>query len=226
MTFAREEPNAVRSVGFETAAFVMEQRALRTRCEDRFATMTVPDRQVAVYPIRGGKLATFFAHASTRTPPDLRGAGEKLRAVYGDLDWIVPEILRALPSDDEIYYDAVSQVVLPHWSRGRVTLVGDACQAVSLLAGQGASMAMGGAWALSMELAVPGSSLSDALARYESRVKPAIERKQRAGRRLAKWFVPSTSRRIVVRDWALAASKWPGLSWILANQLEGESIVR
>ncbi|MGH3981532.1 MAG: NAD(P)-binding protein [Pseudonocardiaceae bacterium] len=39
-------------------------------------------------------------------------------------------------------YDQVAQIEITQWSRERVILVGDACQAVSLLAGQGASLAI------------------------------------------------------------------------------------
>jgi 2-polyprenyl-6-methoxyphenol hydroxylase-like FAD-dependent oxidoreductase len=41
---------------------------------------------------------------------------------------------------------------MPRWSAGRVTLVGDACYAVSLLAGQGASRSMAGAFVLANRL--------------------------------------------------------------------------
>ena len=52
----------------------------------------------------------------------------------------------------EFYFDSVSQVELPDWRSGRVTLAGDACQCVSLFAGQGASLALAGAFILAEEL--------------------------------------------------------------------------
>jgi flavin-dependent dehydrogenase len=58
-----------------------------------------------------------------------------------------------------VYYDQVAQIVLPRWSRHRVVLVGDAGYAVSLLAGQGASLAVGGAYVLAEQLAT-GPALS------------------------------------------------------------------
>ncbi|MFQ5970733.1 MAG: FAD-dependent monooxygenase [Alphaproteobacteria bacterium] len=216
---------ALRFLGFHTAAYVIDDNTLRDPNGGAFRTMTVPGRQVAVYPIRGGRLATFFVHDAERQPDGVAAVGEVLRAVYGDLGWVVPDLLACLPADEHVYFDTVSQVVLDRWSRGRVTLVGDACQAVSLLAGQGASMAMGGAWALAAELREAGS-IEDALARYEARVKPAIERKQKAGRRMAKWFVPATRQRIALRDFMLRVSTKPGLSWLLRGILSGESIVR
>ena len=40
------------------------------------------------------------------------------------------------------YFDAVSQIRMPSWTRGRVALVGDAAACPSLLAGQGSALAM------------------------------------------------------------------------------------
>ena len=42
--------------------------------------------------------------------------------MYGDLDWVVPTLLaRCDPAC--LYFDAVSQVVMPRWSTGHVALV-------------------------------------------------------------------------------------------------------
>jgi 2-polyprenyl-6-methoxyphenol hydroxylase-like FAD-dependent oxidoreductase len=219
-----EGQEAERFLGFYTAAFVIADPGLSEEHAGAFRTLTVPGRQVAIYPIRGGKLATFFVHDAKLQPEGLTSPADILRAVYDGLPWVVPRLLARIPSPAEVYFDRVSQVVLRSWSRGRVTLVGDACQAVSLLAGQGASMAMGGAWALSAEIG-RGGSIEQILQRYESRLKPAIEAKQRAGRRMAGWFVPATRWRIAMRDLLLRASVRPGMSWLLAGSISGTSIV-
>jgi 2-polyprenyl-6-methoxyphenol hydroxylase-like FAD-dependent oxidoreductase len=46
----------VRQLGYHTAAFVFDDRAMQEEIGDAFATLTVPGRQVALYPIRGGKV--------------------------------------------------------------------------------------------------------------------------------------------------------------------------
>ena len=61
-------------------------------------------------------------------------------------------LIRSRIARDGVYYDLVAQVEMEQWSRGRVALIGDACCAVSLLAGQGASVAMGAAYVLADEL--------------------------------------------------------------------------
>jgi 2-polyprenyl-6-methoxyphenol hydroxylase-like FAD-dependent oxidoreductase len=57
----------------------------------------------------------------------------------------VPELLRGLDSNSSVYFDRISQIAMDTWSRGRVVLVGDSAWCVSLFAGYGASLAVGGA---------------------------------------------------------------------------------
>ncbi len=104
-----------------------------------------------------------------------------------------------------LYFDAVSQIVMPRWSTGRVALVGDACQCVSLLAGQGASLAIAGAHALASEILVD-RDLEGGLARYERRMKPHVSRAQAGGRSMARWFAPRSRIRLFLRDMVLRLS--------------------
>ncbi len=214
-----------RYLGYHTAAAILDE-PLPGAPADAFSILTEPRCQVGVYPILGGRMASFFVHAAGRRIEDrtTAAARRELRAVYGDLNWLVPELLERCDRVSGIYFDEVSQVELPVWSRGRVVLVGDACQCVSLLAGQGASMAMAGAYVLAQELA--RDEVGPALARYELRLRPSIERAQRAGRRIARWFVPETGLRRVLRDAVLRASAWPLASGFLKRQLAAGSIFR
>lgn len=169
-----DEHQFFRYLGFHTAAYIFEDRDLRRELEGGFRMLGVPGREVGLYPIRDGKIASFFVH---RTPDQALPSSscEELERTYGDLGWIVPDALRHCGDDSEVYYGQVAQIEMPDWSRGRVTLVGDACQAVSLLAGQGASMAMGGAYLLARELRADGP-VEECLAGFEARLKPMIER--------------------------------------------------
>ncbi len=215
-----------RFLGYHTAAAILDE-PLADAPADAFSILTEPRRQVGIYPIRGGRMASFFVHRADRRLEDRSSAAARreLHDTYGNLNWLVPDLLRRCGRAPEIYLDEVSQVELPAWSRGRVVLVGDACQCVSLLAGQGASMAMAGAYVLAEELAGEGG-VGAALARYERRLRPGIERKQRAGRGLARWFVPDNAWRLAIRDLVLRASSWPLASWVLRRQIAGGSIFR
>ncbi len=215
----------VRRLGYRTLAFVVEDEALRSAIGDAFRTLTTPERQVAVYPIRNGRVATFFVHRTSddRVDFSVAAARRELREVYGGMGWIVPDLIERCGEDSDVYFDEVTQVVAPAWHRGRVVLVGDACQCVSLLAGQGASMALAGAYVLAEELA--RADTSTALARYQARLQPSIAAKQAAGRNLARWFVPRSPVRLALRDLFMRMSTWRPVASIVRRQLAADSVV-
>jgi len=203
------EDSFSRFLGYYTSAFIVDDPKIRESLDDAFYTLTVPGRQVAVYPIRGGRLATFFIHKSERLLGDFspETVREELYKAYGGMGWIVPDLLGRCPHDrSQVYFDEVAQIEMPAWSRGAVVLVGDACGCVSLLAGQGASMAVSGAYTLAEELGAAQEGeeeMAAALGRYEAKLKPSVKKRQKAGRRLAQWFVPGDHVRLAVRDAAM-----------------------
>jgi 2-polyprenyl-6-methoxyphenol hydroxylase-like FAD-dependent oxidoreductase len=204
-------------LGFHTAAYTFADAALRERLGDQFAMTDSVDRAVGLYAIRDGRIAVFTVHrtADATLPKDPRGS---IRSTYADLGWLVPEALAHCPSGPALYYDQVSQIEMPNWTRGRVALLGDACQAVSLLAGQGASLAVAAAHLLATEL---GSTptVSEALARYRSRLAPVVAEKQAAGRRTAQWFLPASAGRLTLRRLSLRAMRLPGLDHLISGRL-------
>jgi 2-polyprenyl-6-methoxyphenol hydroxylase-like FAD-dependent oxidoreductase len=133
---------------------------------------------------------------------------------------VVPQALAGLPRPDELYYDQVAQIEIPRWSADRVVLVGDACQAVSLLAGQGASMAMGGAYVLG-ELLADGGRIDAALAAYEAVWRPGVVEKQAAGRRGASWFLPSNNLQLLARRTVMRTARLPVLTRLIASTVTG-----
>jgi 2-polyprenyl-6-methoxyphenol hydroxylase-like FAD-dependent oxidoreductase len=98
-------------------------------------------------------------------------------------------------------------------------LVGDACHCVSLVAGQGASLAMAGAYVLAEELSRGVLGVPGALKAYERRVKPGVERIQIAGRRIARWFVPQSWFGLAIRNGLTRVATWP-----LARNIVGASM--
>lgn len=220
------EREFVRPLGYCAVAFVVEDPDLRNRVGNRLATLSEPGRQVALYPIRSGRVAAFFVHEAGNGSGRHSEASSvaELKTVYRGMRWVVPELLKHAGTAD-IYFDAVSQVVVSRWHRRRTVLLGDACYCVSLLAGQGASLAMAGAYILAEELAACRDDVGSALARYEYRLRPAIERKQEAGRGMARWFVPKSRVQILARDLAFRMSAWPISSCLLRRALAAESVL-
>ena len=86
-------------------------------------------------------------------------------------------------------------------------------------------MAMAAAYILAEELN-RGGELGEALERYQHRLKPAIKKKQIAGRKMAAWFVPDDSLRLTLRDLALRLSVWPVASYLVRNRLSGDRVLR
>ena len=220
-----QESQYVRYLGRNTGAYIIDRPGPMLRLKNEFYTLTVLGKQVGVYPIRGNRLATFFVHAASAPAPRSAEAGAKeMRACYRDLGWIVPDILDYLDART-LYFDSVSQIRMPRWSSGRVALLGDAAYCVSLLAGQGASLAMAGAYILAEELSNAAASLESRLARYEQRLRPAVEEKQEAGRKMAKWFVPEDSVRLMFRDFMMSLSGFPPARPLLQRVLSPSSVL-
>ncbi|RCV53389.1 FAD-dependent oxidoreductase [Marinitenerispora sediminis] len=189
LAFGAEE-RFIRDLGFHTAAYVLHDSETARSLGDALHMLDAPGVQVGAYPLDGGRVATLFSHRAPAGAPLPADPRARLRQVYGGLGWIVPRLLERCPEPAQVYYDRVAQVEMPAWSRGRVALVGDACQALSLLTGQGAGMALAGAEALAGELR-RGDGVAAALARYEERVRPVVRRLQAEGRAAAEEFVPA-----------------------------------
>ncbi|MFI5843965.1 FAD-dependent monooxygenase [Catenuloplanes sp. NPDC051500] len=98
------------------------------------------------------------------------------------LGWIVPQILDHMRDASGFHFDARIQVIMEHWTKGRVALVGDAGYAVSLTTGQGASMAMAGAYVLAGEIAAAGADPAAGIARYEDEIRGYVLRGQASAR--------------------------------------------
>lgn len=201
----------VRYLGHHTAAFSFDDPVLSARIGYRYQMLTVPHRMIGCYAVRDGAMAALMLYRSDS--PDLPAdPAAALRDRFGDLGWVTPSLLSVVP--DDVYYDEVSQVDMPVWHRGKVVLVGDACGAVSLFAGHGASLAMTGAYVLAEELSADPDG---AFARYQARMKPAVVHTQEFGQRFIGWMAPASRWRISVRDLAFRLAGLP----VVRNLIRG-----
>src|ERR1051326_6299178 len=223
LVFGPEE-NFFRYLGFHTAAYIFQDPEIHHRLSGRFCLTDSANRLMGLYGLRDGRVATFCVHrtADPTLPPDPR---TMLQETYASLGWLVPRALEHCPSGAEVYYDHVAQVEVPQWTRRRVVLVGDACQAVSLLAGQGGSLARGGAPALGEHLAT-AHSIETALARYEQVWRPVINEKQQVARRGTEWFLPRTEAQVWARRVMFAAGSLPFVDRDFGAELVGKSNLR
>jgi 2-polyprenyl-6-methoxyphenol hydroxylase-like FAD-dependent oxidoreductase len=217
-----EESRFETYLGYTVAAFTTD--SFRPRDENIYLSHSVPGRQVARFSLRGGRTMFLFVFATAAAdPPEPRDATEQraiLRREFGGVGWECPQILAALDDCDDLYFDRVSQIRLPRWSQGRVTLIGDAAFCPSLLAGQGSALAMTSAYVLAGELAAAGGDHAKAFARYEERLRGFIGGKQRAAQRFAGSFAPRTAFGIFLRN---QITRTFGVPWI-AKAVIGRTI--
>ncbi|MEW2546636.1 FAD-dependent monooxygenase [Streptomyces sp. NPDC047002] len=123
-------------------------------------------------------------------------------ATFPEQVWHVPRLVAAMREADDLFFDIVSQIHLPTWSRGRVAFAGDAAHATSFLSGQGSSVALVGAYVLAGELATrPGHA--EAFAAYERVVRPFAERNQALASSGGTVVTPATQEMIDARNAAL-----------------------
>ena len=115
---------------------------------------------------------------------------------------------------------------MPRWRDRRVVLLGDAAFAVSLIAGQGATLALAGAVVLADALADRPGATDEALAAYEARLRPWAEAAQRMARRNARLFTPANRFQLLAREAVLRLAGWPFLAPLIKRLLnrEGERL--
>ena len=143
-------------------------------------TLSDVDRTIGMYPVRDGLArALFLLRSRDEIPSDHHDSAAERRLLVdqlGDLDWEVPRLLTELDLADDLYLDSISQVVMDTWSRGRVTLVGDAGYSPGAAVGSGTSLA-----------AIGGYSWPP------SWPKPEENRRRESAATSAPWLAPSTS---------------------------------
>ncbi|MGW7518689.1 FAD-dependent oxidoreductase [Streptomyces sp. NPDC054796] len=220
LAFGPEE-RYLRHLGFHTAAFTFRDPELHARVRGGFCLTDTIGRQMGFYGLRDGRVAAFAVHRTRETTLP-RDAREGLRHAYGSLEWAVPRALANCPPHEEIYYDHVAQTSVPQWSHGRTVLVGDACHAVSLLAGQGASLGIAGAYVLGEHL-TRSDTLAQGLEAYERMWRPVVEEKQRIARSGAHWFLPSSPLQLRARHVMMKLSRIPGVDRRIASALIGKT---
>lgn len=66
--------------------------------------------------------------------------------------WIVENVLKKVSSSKPMYFNAMEQIVMPEWYKGRIALLEDACGCLTLTAVQGPHMAMAEAYVIAQEL--------------------------------------------------------------------------
>lgn len=138
---------------------------------------------------------------------DLDAQKQILIDTFGDhAQWRVPEVLDAVRRDPQLYFDSVSQIIMPTWHTERIVLVGDAAHCASNLSGRGTSLALTGSWLLAEALRAHPGDIPQALAQYEDQQRPHVTRAQATAGPGGELMIPATQADIDARNRALQTS--------------------
>ncbi|MFM9969804.1 MAG: FAD-dependent monooxygenase [Burkholderiales bacterium] len=140
-----------------------------------------PHSTFVTYYMRGGSLVNWagFCEAGDWRLESWRVEGDRNEALKTYKDWN-PAIAQLIENTEKLYqwalYDREPQ---KQWTRGRITLLGDAAHPMLPYLAQGACMALEDAYALSSHLAQNQTSIQDALKAYEALRLPRTAQVQR-----------------------------------------------
>ena len=168
-----------------------------------FVSHTVPGLQLSRAALRGDRTLFLFVFSDrfvARRPAGEAAQKELLGTVYRGMRWEAGAVLRRIEEAQDFYFDRVSQIEMPRWTKGRVALLGDAAACVSLLAGEGAGLAMAGAYVLAGELRRARGDHAAAFAAYEERLRSHVAGKQRSALKFARFFTPNSGAALLARD--------------------------
>jgi 2-polyprenyl-6-methoxyphenol hydroxylase-like FAD-dependent oxidoreductase len=117
---------------------------------------------------------------------------ELLRAAFAGMHATVDGWLDELDRTPAFYFDSITQLQMDTWSRGRVTLVGDAGYCPGPAVGGSTSLAVLGAYVLAGELAQVRGDHVRAFAAYEQELGETVRRSRAFARGAAKTLLPGS----------------------------------
>lgn len=143
-----------------------------------------PDRHIVIYYTAQDRSQLYFvtsvpepADWVTRESWSAKGDVDELRAAYEGFHPEVRMVLEACPDCHK--WAILEREPLPHWSDGRVVLLGDACHPMTPYMAQGAATSIEDAAVLARCLAAVGNDdIEGAFRRYEASRKPRTSRIQ------------------------------------------------
>lgn len=202
-----------RRLGLHVAAMILD--GYRPREELAYVQFTRPNRQISRFALHEDRTLFLFVFASDLLEDEPAAeAGQKaaLRSIFTGLGWEADAILARLDEIDDLYFDRVSQIEMPHWSQGRVGLIGDAAACISLLGGEGSGLAMTEAYVLAGELQRANGDHRAAFAAYEQRMHAYLAKKQEGARRFKSFFAPKSWSGVIAREVLTALATLPFLT--------------
>ena len=164
-----------------------------------------PGRGIYLYrPTNKNEVLAFFLFTQKEKldcgPHEAARHKEILAQGMQGMGWKAPELVAKAIDASDLYFDAVGQIRMPSWSKGRVALLGDAAFAPSFLTGQGTQLALTSAYILAGELKRAQGDHERAFGAYEATLRPLVEATQKQIGRAGPLMVPKTRLAIWLRN--------------------------
>jgi 2-polyprenyl-6-methoxyphenol hydroxylase-like FAD-dependent oxidoreductase len=169
--------------------------------DGRMVVWNAPGRLAAIYPVHQTTTARagFLFRRSEELMLDYRdvdGQKQVLHQIYGGDGGQLPRLLAEIDAAEDFYFDSISQIVMDSWTKGRVTLVGDAGYSPGPAVGGGTSIAMVGAYVLAQELAQAGRNYQTGLRAYQDRMRELAAKARSIGPTTMSTLIPRTGLQI------------------------------
>lgn len=181
--------------------------------------LNVPGRMIGIQPpgrdgTPAGVLTMFAANGLDISRRDTARQKQVIRQLYAGLGWRTPELLAALDRADDVFFNTISRAKVPHWSAGRVALIGDAAGGSSI-GGMGTGSAIVGAYVLAGELLANPADYAGAFARYQALIFPFADPAATNGETSGKFLAPATAHGLFLRN---ALFSFPPMkNWMVAE---------
>lgn len=165
-------------------------------------SMLCPKRQIMTYDTGNGISNSLLVFKSPMLEHlSIKKEVEILKNEFAGFASPVPEIIKEASKKKELFFDQVTQIrIHDKWHKNRVVLIGDAAFCITLLSGQGSSMAMTAAYVLSEQLDKHKNDHETAFEEYEKLLRPMIEKMQKKAVKNSATFVPASRFSLWIRN--------------------------
>ncbi|WP_248579726.1 FAD-dependent monooxygenase [Nocardioides sp. InS609-2] len=195
-----DESQFLRHLGYYVAGFSAPNHLGLDRSASWF---NAPGRAMSVSnydgdPDRAGVSMVFESEQLTYDRRDTEQQKRILTEKYAGLGWEVPRALADLGNTDDLYFDAIAQIHLERYSKGRVVLLGDAGYGATM-GGMGTGLAIVCAYVLAGELVTHGDHRT-AFAGYEAGIRKYAKGCQKTANGAGGFLAPATEKKIRSRN--------------------------
>ncbi|HEY0233639.1 MAG TPA: FAD-dependent monooxygenase [Afipia sp.] len=201
--FGKDKPNFTGRIAYRT---VFPASLLNGYEIDDCTKWWGPDRHIVIYFVKPDRSEVYFVTSQPEPGFNIEswstmGNVDDLRKAFADFHPQVRHVLASCPSVHK--WALVDRDPLPQWSKGNITLIGDACHPMTPYMAQGAAMAIEDAAVLSRCLKnVDRDGVPEAFRRFEASRKPRTSRVQLSSRTNT-WLKNPTD-----PDWVYGYDAW------------------